>query len=321
MLRRFKPFAALAALLALTACERTGATHRGGTAGVESMPRVSDTMESSIAKSRTVTPDDGPGAAERDTLREEVIRTAREMRADPCDPALKRGYLKAVTAYARAKLKAARGDPAVVDAQWSSLLDRHAVQTMELQVSDGFVSEGDQMSAVMAHNLAAAAFWRMSGRTPEMAADGTEACRRFKNSEAQPELKLKDPRDEPAPVHRDRDAAREENRENARAVAMKALSVDTASLCVGRNKDALVEALKYYWDQRSGELWNAEHVRQRDVEETRAAWQSPADREIEAQTVELIRQGHLTKRDVIKRQRDEFEPLFARAGRPARACA
>jgi hypothetical protein len=244
------------------------------------------------------------------------------MRAAPCDPAAKRAYLKSVTAYTRVKLKAAKGDPAVVDAQWSSLLDKHAVQAMAQQVSDGFVSENDQMQAVMSHSLAAAAFWRMNGATPAMAADATEGCRRFKASEAQPELELKDPRDEPVVVvHHDREAAREDNRENARRVALEGLSVDPSSLCVGRNKDAFVERLEYYWDQRSGELWNAEHVRQRAVEETRAAWQSPADLRIEGMIVDFIRQGHLTKKDIVKRRRDDFAPLFARAGPAARACA
>ncbi len=286
------------------------------------MPRVSDDLNSSIAKSRQVIADDGAGAAERNALRTAVIESATAMRGAPCDPALKRAYLSSVTAYTRAKLKAVKDDYAASEVQWSTLLDKHVVQTLAQQTSDGLVSESEQMKAIMAHDLVSTAFWRANALRGEIADDGEKACARFERGEAIAKLVLKDPRKEPAPTfRRDPDEARDQVRTYARKAALKALSVAPSDLCDRPSKERLVEGLEGYWDKRSGELWNAEHVRQRDVEATQAAWQSPADLEIEAKIVDLIRRGHLTKRDIIKRQRDEYAPLFARAGPAARTCA
>ena len=192
-----RPGAAALALLATLALAACGQATRSEPAKVVSdfQPRVPDTMESSIARSRQVIADDGPGAAGRDSLRQAVLDTARQLRGSACDPKRKQAYLKSVTAYTRAKLRAVKDDYAASEVQWRSLLDAHVIQTFEQQVSDGFVTEDDQLKAVMNHSLAAAAFLRLNAGSEEAPTESTEACERQADGKPQPPLKLKDPRD------------------------------------------------------------------------------------------------------------------------------
>jgi hypothetical protein len=284
---------------------------------------VAEQREQEWLESKTA---QGDGDPERTKLRDAVIEAATAFRLSPCNEALKKKYIEAVLAYARAFVLL-RGCPNFPICPDNDAALEHAKKVFR-SPADARVREAMREVHDMGIRLKdypgrlGLAIDFLSGSSAR--GDGEFSCaaveapapRRTEEHRASDNPLPPPRRAEPGWNRKDIDR---ESRERYRKNVMEDLRSPGPKLCAGRDHELLVSRINQYYRTRDFEL-HGPVVRSRDDQkELEHEWSSGIDQQIDALVRDFYTQGYIRPNDLHKSQ--TVDQLLAGLKSTNRACA
>lgn len=279
----------------------------GGAAALQPSSDV-PTFAESVARENETVADTGPGSGERQAVRSALMTAVRAYRAAPCSQPAKAGYLRAVTAYRKARLQSVRGDVAREDL-WRTVLDKYLSQAMDQQAQHGFVTEREQAIAELSSSPLAMLFVRFSPLSPDADLGAETACQVVQRGGVVPPLNLIHPDKLPKIRVRTNEEIYTDTHDSF--LGQLRYEAGREDFCAAPARVSTEIGSYFYmkaWVEgarghRGGEAGRAK---------ARTDWDTPTDREVIAKVRALISSGRLTRSrfDDDFDQKPELKRLF-----------
>ena len=250
----------------------------------------------------------GDGDPERTKLREAVVETATAFRLSPCNDALKKKYIEAAVAYARA-FAVLGGCPNYPVCRPDN--DALMANANKVFHSPADARVRDAMRAVHEMGIGIKDYpGRIGGAVDHLSGSSARGNEEFSctavQAPAPKAVEDRRPSDQPlAPPSRveagfNRQDIDRETRERRRKNALENLRRPGPALCTGRDREVFVAIINaYYLERNTSQHGFAVRSREQQIEIERE-WTSAIDQQIDSLVRDFYSQGYLRPKDLSK---------------------